>query len=83
VEHCGVNGWLIVKTDATMTDDEFAARYEKAEARWLVLCGIDPKLVDYDPHLAFAEYFDDVAGLDLETVESFLDEWEAEGATKH
>ena len=67
-----------------MTDAEFIDRYVKAEARWFALCGIDPrKDDDYDPHLAFAEYFDDMAGWDLETLESFLDEWEAEAATKH
>jgi hypothetical protein len=74
---------LIVKTEVTMTDDEFVDRYVKAEARWFALCGIDPKSVDYDPHLAFAEYFDDMAGFDMETLEAFLDEWEAKGATKH
>jgi hypothetical protein len=67
-----------------MTDDEFKARYEKAETRWFTLCGIDPKEGDdYDPHLAFAEYFDDLAGWNLETMEGFLDRWEAEDATKH
>ena len=68
-----------------MTDDEFMERYAKAEARWFALCGIDPKSVDgsNDPHLEFAEYFDEVAGRDLETMECFLDEWEAEDATKH
>jgi hypothetical protein len=68
-----------------MTDPEFDKSLAQLRARWDTLYAAPPDdddPEDYDPDLAFAEFFDELAGWDLETADFFLAHEEARQATK-
>jgi hypothetical protein len=68
-----------------MSDAEFDKCLAQLRARWDALYGAPPDDIDpddFDADLEFAQFFDDVAGWDLETLDYFISHDEARLATK-